>query len=58
MSHVLSEGGMVRKHSPPSHISSEGGGGTSGGNVVGKHPPSVSHFKRGREGLGGGDVAL
>ena len=55
------KGGVVRKHPPPSHVSSEGEGGgvvrkypppsrilSEGGGVVGKHPPSVSRFERGR----------
>ena len=55
------KGGVVRKHPPPSHVLSEGGGDgvvrkypppsrilSDGGGVVGKVPPSISHFKRGR----------
>ncbi len=44
LSHVSSEGGggVVRKYPPPSRILSDRGG------VVGKVPPSISHFEQGR----------
>ncbi len=40
---------MVRKHPPPSHVSSEGGGGS----VVRKHPPPSCVLSEGGGGVVG-----